>query len=153
MTSMKSTLNSHRQLKLTSGEEIITEVIQFPDQQDATMVIRAAFTVLSTESRDGYRYFGFRPWMTYCEDPEHLLSLNADQVVGECYPSSGLFEQYQKTVETYAKITDEKLKEEAESDSKQSYELDEEIVNKIFNDVLSDSDGNIITLFPKEKMH
>lgn len=154
MTSTKSRLSNYRQLKLTNGEEVMTEIIQWSDETDATLVVRACYKILTAEHPDGYRYYGFRPWMTYCEDPEHLLTINGDQVVGECTPSPTMFEQYLKTVRSYQAITEEKMKAEAaEEKAVGEIELEEELVDRIFEEMLSDSDGNVISLFPKEKMH
>lgn len=154
MTSTRSQLSNYRQLKLANGDEVMAEIIQWSDETDATLIIRACYKILTAEHPDGYRYYGFRPWMTYCEDPEHLLTINGDQVVGECMPSSTMFEQYLKTVRSYKAITEEKIKAEAaEGNAVSELELNEDDVDRIFSEMLSDSDGNVVSLFPKEKMH
>jgi hypothetical protein len=141
--------NNYRQLKLSSGEELICEIMQWDDEDDATIIIRSALKILVAEGANGYRYFGFRPWMIYCEDPKHLLTINSEQIIGECIPSNELFAEYQKSIRNYTLITEQKQKAAQET---QSVEVSEEILDKIFSGVFNDSDGKVIRLFP-DKVH
>lgn len=143
---MRCQLSNYRQLKLASGEEIICDIIQYADEENAAMIVRAALKILASERPDGFRYYALRPWMIYCEDMNQLLSINADQLIGETIPSGELLKQYKMTVKEYIANTDKKEKIDIEKASKQA---SDEMVQKLLDDINRDSDGNVIRLFPQ----
>jgi len=139
-------LSNYRQLKLTSGEEIICEIIQYADEDNAAMIIRSALKILASERADGFRYYALRPWMIYCEDMHQLLSINSDQLIGETIPSGELLKQYKMTVKEYVTSLDKKEQSDIDKASKQA---SDEMIKKLLDDINRDSDGNVIRLFPQ----
>ena len=135
--------NNYRQLKLANGEELIADVLQWANDEDASIVIRSALKIVMTERDDGVRLYGLRPWMVYCEDMNHLLTVNADQIVGETTPSNPLLSQYTLTVAEFIKSYDEEQQDQ------------EEDIDPVKLSAILDSDGGskVISLFPKNKMH
>jgi hypothetical protein len=99
-------------MKLVSGEEVIAEIIQYADEENAAMIVRAVLKVIASERADGFRYYALRPWMIYAEDMNELLTINSDQVVGEMHPSTEIMKQYVMTVQEYVKNTEKKAVEE-----------------------------------------
>lgn len=140
---MDSQIKNVRQLKLASGEEMIADVLEWANEEDASIVIRSALKIVMTEKNDGTRLYALRPWMIYCEDMNHLLTVNADQIVGETTPSSPLMKQYTFTVQEYLSNYEEVELSIVES------------TNAELLDALTDSDGGgkVVSLFPKNKMH
>ena len=130
-------------MKLVSGEEVIAEIIQYADEENAAMIVRAVLKVIASERADGFRYYALRPWMIYAEDMNELLTINSDQVVGEMSPSTEIMKQYVMTVQEYVKNTEKKTEEEKEV----SEEVDD-WSQKLLNDIASDSDGTVVRLFP-----
>lgn len=143
---MRCQLSNYRQLKLGSGEEIICEIIQYADEENAAMIIRAALKILASERPDGFRYYALRPWMIYCEDMNQLLSVNSDQLIGETMPSEELLKQYKMTVREYIANTEKKEKSDIQKASEQA---SDEMIQKLLDDINRDSDGNVIRLFPQ----
>jgi hypothetical protein len=85
-------MDNLRQLKLTNGEEIVCEVVG-PD------VIKFPLKILMVDDPSiGYRYFTFRPWMTYLDNPDVEVFLNYDHVISEVIPSESLIEQYKSSL-------------------------------------------------------
>lgn len=73
-----------KQFKLTNDEEIICEVIQWDDPENAAMVVRGAMRIVLIEDfKRGVRFYAFRPWMGFIDDPSVLQSLNAAHIIGE----------------------------------------------------------------------
>ena len=95
-----------------------------------------------TERDDGIRLYALRPWMIYCEDMNHLLTINADQIVGETIPSNPLLSQYTLTVAEFIKSHDEEHKDEEDID-----------VTKLSTMLDSDGSSNVLSLFPNNTMH
>lgn len=147
-----------RQLKLTTGCELICEVLEWPDEDESDMVIRNALEIVTssiiTSSSDGYRYYTFRPWMTMQEGNDVFMTLNINHVVGEALPTRKIMEYYVKVVTTSNKVL--------EDDGTAKDNLDDWIerlkasLHSIEIDTSDDSDQpkNIIT-FPgnKDKIH
>lgn len=94
-----------RQLKLTNGEEVLCEVLDYHDDYDdpeSMMVVRNPFKLVAVESsRENVRYYAFRPFMLYQGDGEHVQIMNPAHVVTECTPTRELIEEYIKAVEDH----------------------------------------------------
>ena len=131
--------NNYRQLKLATGEEVIADVLQWANDEDASIVIRAALKIVMSERQDGIRLYALRPWMICCEDMDHLLTVNADQIVGETTPAEQLLKQYIATITEYAAVHQEDVED-----------FDAEELSTMLDSANSDK---IISLFPKNKMH
>lgn len=83
------------QFKLTSGDEIICEVLQEPEGEDPNLVVRNAMKIYMFENPEGTRFYSFRPWMTYQDSKEYMQLLNYAHIVGEAKPAEALVIQYQ----------------------------------------------------------
>ena len=68
-----------RQLILSNGQELLCEVMQWPDldvDDSEVMIIRKAAKIIIQENfKEGTRWFTFRPFMTYQDDNSSLCSL------------------------------------------------------------------------------
>lgn len=92
-----------RQFRLTSGDEIVCEVIQWHDDESNEMIVRSAMKLTQYEQRDGLKYFSFRPYMVYVENPRELIILNGYMIEGAAVPSEPLLHQYYMAVEEMEK--------------------------------------------------
>ena len=73
-----------RQFKLTNSDEIICEIVQWDNEEDASIVIRGALRLITMEDYEkGIRLFAFRPWMGFADNPETLQTLNAAHIIAE----------------------------------------------------------------------
>lgn len=88
-----------KQFKLTNDDELICEVLDWNDEE-GVVIIRGAFKLIEAEDMDrGIRFWAFRPWMGFNEDPETLQTLTSGHIIGEMTPADSLIEHYNKTVE------------------------------------------------------
>lgn len=87
-----------KQFKLTNGEEIITQVVEWPDDDAVEMVIKNPLKVFSVQTEDNSFYHSFRPWMLYQIDDKNLMLLNMSQIVGEANPHQSVINEYNKTL-------------------------------------------------------
>ena len=96
----------------TNDEEIICEVIQWDEPDNAAMVIRNAMRIIAAEDfHRGVRFYAFRPWMVFNDNPEELQTLNSGHIIAEMNPSSGLIGHYLKTIDAVKKALDEKKRD------------------------------------------
>jgi hypothetical protein len=141
---------NHTQFRLSNGDEIIAQVVQEPDGDDVNIVVRNAMMITRTENLEtGYRYYSFRPWMSFQLNDEYLQLLNYSHIVGEAKPSKVLLEQYLKSIESQAE----------EGDISSPYDSDDaitiqRILHKLQQADNADSDSNnVVPLFNKDKLH
>ena len=86
-----------RHFKLTSGEEVICEVMEWDSEESSSIIIRAAMQLVENISiRTGVKIFSFRPWLSFQEDPGLLQTINSMHIVGETFPSTQLLQMYKK---------------------------------------------------------
>ena len=146
-------LKDVRQFKLTTGCEIICNVVEWPDEEDVDIVIKHAFEiatsrVTTSDSPEGYRYYSFKPWMALQEGEGIFLTININHVVAEALPSQKMLTYYSTAVDQYnADINDDP---EAASQAEEWVDRLKEIVSSM--DLTGgDSDALNIISFPKNK--
>lgn len=88
-----------KQFKLSNDDEIICEVLEWETEDNPALVMRAPLRLIQGEDMDrGVRFFAFRPWMGFAEDPEVLHTVNSSHIIGEVTPSDSLLSHYAATI-------------------------------------------------------
>ena len=88
-----------KQFKLSNDDEIICEVLEWETEDNPALVMRAPLRLIQGEDMDrGVRFFAFRPWMGFAEDPEVLHTINSSHIIGEVTPSYSLLSHYGATI-------------------------------------------------------
>ena len=88
-----------KQFKLTNNDEIICEVIENDTPDNSAILMRGALKVMeSFDFNRGIRFYGFKPWMCFNDNPSVLLTLNSSHIIGEITPGSKLSTFYLKTI-------------------------------------------------------
>ena len=89
-----------RQLILSNGQELLCEVIQWPDLEvddsEVLIVRKAAKIIIQENFKEGTRWFTFRPFMTYQDDNDSMVSLMPYHIMSIGHPSLLLKNQYKK---------------------------------------------------------
>ena len=68
-----------KQFKLTNNDEIICQVLQYDDADNAAMVVRGTMRIIAAEDYTrGVRFYAFRPWMGFTDGPDEL-NLDSDK--------------------------------------------------------------------------
>ena len=154
-----NSIDNFRQFKLSNGEEIVCEVVQWGDEEEPILIVRKAMKVYQVDRLDGYRLYTLRPWMIYTEDPNQLMTINDTMIIGECTPAAPLLKQYFFVVKEHAKNFSEEIKEMNKQDNyKKSFpeNMSNEELGRIVRDLQSDDSdkSNVIHWnFDKSKMH
>ena len=147
---------SYIHFKLTSGEEVLCEIVSEPEGEDMYVVVRNAMKVSSQEQMvngEGYRYYGFRPWMLFHNKIEQLQLINFTQIAGEAKPDETLLAHYLKASAEEEQRETPGLPEEVDEDATIT-ELKAWIAQQHEDDDLdSDSDKNVIQFNPRSTMH
>lgn len=147
----------YRQFKLSNGEEILAEVMQWSDEEQACIIVRKAMRIFQVDRVDGFRMYTLRPWMIYGEDPNQLLSINDNQIVGECTPAPTLIKQYETVIQDHAESFAEELKKMAKEDKPFPHNLSDEKLKELMIDIAESEDSNVVNLsrfkIDRSKMH
>lgn len=139
------------QFRLSNGDEIVAQVVEEPEGEDFNIVIKNAMMVIRTENiYEGYRYYSFRPWMSFQLDDSYLQLLNYNHIIGEAKPDKVLLNQYIKALESERNEPSKRMTEEDELDDLKRMVTKLRIVT---NDFDSDHTGNVVPFFNKDKMH
>jgi len=139
---------SIRQFKLTNGDEIVCDVVEWPDADDDHngLVVRNAykiFMISSSISADA-RYYQFRPWLVYQDNKEYFQVLNADHIIAEATPADELLVHY------YRIINDS---EENETELEDKIAKLEKVLEGYMSETFNDSDSGNLIKFPGTKLH
>ena len=138
-------MNEIKHFKLSNGDEVVCDVIEWPDADGDSpdIVVRNCFKIFTTNTKgSGIRYYQFRPWMVYQDDPESFQIINGNHIIGEANPPSELIEQYYKI------ISAEEISEE-DVQKKLSQYVDN--LREMFSG--DSNSNNKIVQFPNRKLH
>ena len=139
-------MSAYTQFKLTNGDEIVAQIVQEPEGEDYNIVVKNVMMVVRSEHlREGFRYYSFRPWMSFQLNDDYFQLLNFNQIIGEAKPSKVLLDQYFKAIESEQDI-------EADSDVDNLKNI-RRLVAYLQADYQDSDEDNVISLFDKDKLH
>lgn len=136
-----------RQFKLSNGDEIICEVVEWDSDEISDIIVRNAMAIISFEAQ-GDKYYTFRPWMVFQMDSEFFQALNSNHVVAGALPAVSIVEQYKKAILIENKKEEKNIEHLLEKLKDQLMSIHEA------NNLPDSSTSNIIRFnFDKDKMH
>lgn len=139
-----------RQFKLANNDEIMCEVVEYHEEDDAIVIRKSMKMVQVDNMANGTRYYAFRPFMLYQMTPESFQIINCEHIIAEANPDQELILEFFKAIEV-AMDTDDGDQSENIDDMKEKYNA---YVKNQISKLDSDAASNIIKLnFDKNKMH
>lgn len=142
---------NYTQFRLSNGDEIVAQVVEEPEGEDFNIVVRNALMVIRSENiQEGYRYYSFRPWMSFQLNDSYFQLLNFNHIVGEAKPDEVLLNQYRKALESEMNEPFNAKSDEEELEQIRRMVAKLKLVTDEFD---SDQSGNVVHLFNKDKMH
>lgn len=151
-----------RQFKLASGEEVVCQIIQWHNEEELEIVVRKPMKLVMGEMAEtGVRYYSFRPWMVYQENPEDLIVLNGHHVIGIGFPPKTLIAQYDEAVDEMAQMNKQREieYEEAHPTSKDIENITKKVkasakgIEDYLTLLKNDSDFSNVIQFDPKKVH
>jgi len=97
-------LDHVKQFKLSDGEEIIAEIIEEHEDQ---LILRTPLRVIRVDVNFEKTLYTFKPWMTYIEATNHLVSLSDYHVMSVAHPHEELLKQYNKALKKIRELEDD----------------------------------------------
>ena len=138
-----------RQFKLTNGEEIVCEVVVWPSDDIEEIVAKKCLKILVQEDYEtNTRYYSFKPWLVFADNPDDLCTINPYHIVGEANPSKELIKHWSSTIKAFEEDTpkENRLTEE-END------ILDKVLDKIRGEIEEPRDDNVIKFKPKGTLH
>ena len=85
-----------KQFKLTNNEEIVCEVVEWDTRDEVgDILVKKALRVIAIEDyQKGWRFFAFRPWMSFQDDPESLQTINSSHIIVTTNPTANIIKHY-----------------------------------------------------------
>ena len=138
-------LYSVKHLKLSTGEEVLAEIIE-EDAYD--IVMRRPLKLFTEIAKDRTRYHSFRCFMTYMDDPETFVVLKSGHIVAVTFPTPQMLNQYKMTIQEIEQDVDYDGQREAAQVAKQVIDDIMKGFGKGDDDDDNDSDGGNVIPFP-----
>tara|TARA_B100000927_G_C16058843_1_gene306264 strand:- start:53 stop:496 length:444 start_codon:yes stop_codon:yes gene_type:complete len=144
-----------RQFKLANDDEIMCEVVEYHEEDDAIVIRKTMKMVQMDNMANGTRYYAFRPFMMYQMTKEAFQIINCAHIISEANPNQDLILEYFKAIETA--MEDEGGAKENMDDMRNKYNAfvkkqHEMLMSEI--DVDSGAGSNIIKFsVDKNKLH
>lgn len=151
--------NEIRQFKLTNGDEIVCEIVQWHNEEELELVVRKAMKLVQSES-SGVKYYIFRPWMIYQENGDDMIIINGHHVVGIAFPTDPLLYQYREALIEMEKLHESRKEEYKNMNPDDIREVSKMVkratdeIEEYLQSLEDDSDGgNVVDLFSKKTLH
>ena len=143
-----------RQFKLANDDEIMCEVVEYHDEDDAIVIRKTMKMVQMDNMANGTRYYAFRPFMMYQMTKEAFQIINCQHIVAEANPNQDLILEYFKAIET-AVADDGTESQENVDDMRNKYNAFVQKQNEILMSELDSGAGSNVIKFTidKSKMH
>ena len=132
-----------KQFKMANGDELICEVVQWPEDDENEVVVRK---MLKINSGDNYfsttKYYSLRPYMSFFDDIGLLYVLNPFHILCEVTPSDDLRSLYWETIQMIeedlksgkSKMTRVKGKEMTEDVANEIMQNNADLFDNLIND-------------------
>jgi len=145
------------QFKLTSGEEVVAEVMEYPDQHMPEYVVRNAFSVRSMMNMEDEMSmsYGLSPWMMLQERSTDFILVNPSSIVSIAKPSDFMLREWNHAMSYTMKAHKERLKRKEEFDADVLRKI-EQYTQSLANEVAGASDSetsNIINFPDPDTLH
>jgi len=86
--------NNLVQLRMSSGDEVICEVMEWPSDESAEMIVRNAMTLSYSYDEDFTQIFGLKPWFTMLENYNEYIIIDTNKVMATAKPNQMFLEEY-----------------------------------------------------------
>jgi len=135
-----------RQFKLTSGDEIICEVLEWDDTENSEIIVRHLFEIRKVDMMaSSTRLYTIQPYVSFQVGDTVVSSINSDHISVISQPAKTLIDQYKSSIKNYV------LEESDSADLEEKFENIKKFLDQLEEDY--DSDVSNIIHFPRGTVH
>lgn len=83
------------QFKMTGGDEVIAEVMEWPEENSKDLIIRNAMVLSYSFDEDfSNQIYGLKPWFSMIENPLEYMVVNTDHIMSTTKPNPQFVNEY-----------------------------------------------------------
>lgn len=124
-------MSSTKQFKLSSGEEIMCDVIEWASEGSFDIIVKNILQIVQHYDRnDNEYYYSFRPWVHFQEHDMDISILDSKHIISTSNPNFILLEHYKSAV-TDMHVNNKRKIKKFEHDQKENLKKLTEIVEKM----------------------
>lgn len=152
-----------KQFKMSNDDEIICEVLEWNNEENDAVIVRNVMRVVHVEDFEkSIRFYAFRPWMTFMDDPDELHTINSGHIIAEVSPSSEIIKHYIKAlrdVQESRRLRKKKVSASLDDIAEKMSDMDEDEFEMYLDQLAeiagddSDMPENVIKFKPKGHLH
>jgi len=130
------------QMKLTSGNEVVCQVLEWPEKGSNQMIARNALAIVNIEfDESNDRMYMFVPWLHFAEGEKDYVMINTDHIMASSKPTDYLIDQYKIAVYETNSYSKKRVEEHAKRKEEGLKKLERAIKNKLEDE---DVNGNVV---------
>lgn len=84
--------------KMTNGEEVICQVIDWAEDTEDDYIVKNALNVVQTTISEKHTRYMFKPWFTMAEKSDQYICISKDHIVACTLPNDTLFTEYRRAI-------------------------------------------------------
>jgi len=140
-------------LRMSSGDEVICEVMEWPSDDNSEMIVRNAMTLSYSYDEEFAQIFGLKPWFTFLENYNEYIIIDTGKVMATAKPNQSFITEYVDAVAQMHKLG-VKRKRDAQQETieqeKRFLEALEMMQSKLES---KDSSSTNVISFPDKTIH
>lgn len=82
------------QLRMSSGDEVICEVMEWPSDDSPEMIVRNAMCLSYSYDEEYTQIFGLKPWFTMLENYNEYIIIDTGKVMATAKPNKSFIKEY-----------------------------------------------------------
>lgn len=84
--------------KMTNGEEVICQVVDWAEDSEDDYIVRNSLCVVQKTISDNQTRYMFKPWFTMVERTDQYICIAKEHIIACTIPSSILYTEYRRAV-------------------------------------------------------
>lgn len=125
-----------KQFKLSSGQEVVAEVVEWDTPEDAALICRNVLEIHFINTNPMVRVCTMRPFMLGQIEHGTFQAFNSEMILAQAVPTEEVLGNYYDTLKEY-------LKDDAE--------LEEQNLDEMFAEIDEEAEDNIIQFMSTKK--
>jgi len=130
------------QMKMNGGDEVICEVMEWPEEGSKQMIVRNAMVLSYSFGEDfSEQYYGLKPWFSMIENSMEYMVVNTDHVMSSTKPNTAFVREYNEALIQMQSIA-AKRKAEYQNEVKEFEKRFSERLEKVTKEMMESKDSS-----------
>ena len=141
-------MNNLIQFKMTGGDEVIAEVMEWPEESSKDLIIRNAMVLSYSFDEDfSNQVYGLKPWFSMIENPLEYMIVNTDHVMSTTKPNTTFVNEYIEALRQMHSLG-QRRKAEYQKEIKEFEERFKDRLEQMTKKISTDDSASNVLQFP-----